>query len=155
MKGKKAMGWTLSWIWNLLSLTVIILIITGAVIGTINKQNDTKNLRVQLLGKRILYSPECFAYQDTNTKTKIGTIDLQKVSEERLKNCFDANGQEIGVKIDFKGDEFYYNQTNYRDIAPIAFTKKYMKYSDRFFVQVVENNKISFDYMTITVVAKK
>ncbi|PLW80907.1 hypothetical protein C0585_00350 [Candidatus Woesearchaeota archaeon] len=155
IRNKKAMGWTLIWIINFFVVIVSILVITGIVTGTINKQIETKNLRAQILAKRLIYNPECLAYYDSsNQRTEIGTIDKSKLNDLTISNCYGGDDT-IGIKITIGTKEYYLNKNIYRDIAPIAFSGQYQRYNEKFFIKTYSGSTIDFEYVNIDLVMDK
>lgn len=146
------------WIINMIVLVALVLFVTGVVKGTIEKQVEIDNLQAQLIAKRIIYSPNCFAYEnpDLDSKVILGAIDMFKANEENLKNCLDKNSENFGVKVSISNmPDIYLNKQVYEDFKPISFGLNYQNYEDIFFVRVVENGESKFNFIKIDVVGIK
>lgn len=64
-----------------------------------------ENLEREVYEAMLLYSPNCFAYEDPITKRVYsGTIDLKKFNEKTLRDCIpNAKNSEGGLKIELIG----------------------------------------------------
>ncbi len=146
----------LVWIINMMVVITVLITVSGVVISTLNKQVETNELGLELLSKRIIYSPLCFAYQDPYSgRAEVGVLDYNKVSEETLKECFSGENNNLGILVYIDNKNFYYNEKYYNDTEPITFADEYLKYSKTFIVKVIKNNKPEFMPMTIVAVSEK
>jgi len=80
----------------IVAVIIVALFIAFATFNYLNEKIDTTNLETFLLTKKLVYSDSCLAYSDS-TKTYIGIIDLEKLNNERLNNCFTKNN--FGYKV--------------------------------------------------------
>jgi hypothetical protein len=102
MKGKKsALGKTainrkgligesdkmLFWILMMIFIIGIIILVTSWVSG-LKDLFINREIEPTVYEARLLYSPNCFAYQDPSTlRVYTGTVDLQKFNEDVLRRC--------------------------------------------------------------------
>ncbi|MBR9675977.1 hypothetical protein GOV05_03140 [Candidatus Woesearchaeota archaeon] len=159
IKDKKAqLSKTPLWIINICVLAVVVLTISMVVNTNINRQLETGNLKAQLLTKRVIYNPNCYAYSnpDLNNQVIVGVVDYEKIdSQNNLETSCFQNGENIGVKAVFQNKDYYYNKDYYDEIAPIAFSENYMEYEENYLVKYVNEDVFGFEIITVSVVGKK
>ena len=76
---------------------IVFVFISFVMFDYMNLKFETESLETNLLSKTLRYSPNCLAYKDD--KTHPGLIDLSKVTELNLKECFSKNKLSFNVKI--------------------------------------------------------
>lgn len=70
-----------------------------------NEEINTNNIETYLLTKKITYSESCLAYND-GARVQQGTVDLRKLDNLRLRNCFSKESLGFTIKIkDLQGRE--------------------------------------------------
>lgn len=107
MKSKKGIEST-----TLMMYASIIFILATVIIGMVSLLTQQfkssivpVNLESEVYESMLLYSPNCFAYEDPITKRVYsGTIDLKKFNELTLRNCIpNARNSEGALKVELIG----------------------------------------------------
>lgn len=81
-----------------------------------NLEFKTESLETNLLSKTLRYSSNCLAYKDNRVHP--GVIDLSKVSEPNLRDCFSKEDMSFNVRIIQDNKEIKKAETmNARDLS--------------------------------------
>lgn len=100
MKSKKASFIISSemviWIWRFLFLIVVSIIFVFILSSYVHREIKIADLQENILITRLLYSQNCFGYEDVRIYP--GIIDLEKFNEENLKKCI-AHENRIKFKL--------------------------------------------------------
>lgn len=85
-------------------LTIVVIAYVFVLAGYNSKLTyvDPK-LRAEFLSLRFINNPDCFAYQDKETKiTSSGIIDITKFTEQQLYNCYHTEKEQGYNDFNFK-----------------------------------------------------
>ena len=165
MNKKGQIPQTSTWIINMITIAVVFITLTSVLSSTIDDQVNTGNFELGLYAKRIIYSPNCFAYDPSDENIlnikhldyNVGILDYENINEKRLKECFEDDNDKIGIMVYIPGSKnVYYNKIFYEETEPISFAEGYMKYSNTYFVKIkMEDGSIQSKPISIIVVNEK
>ena len=105
LKNKKGMNWV-PWIFRIILISMVIM---GMVLFMDNMKRtilDTDDLTFYSLSQRILFSPDCFVYEDTELGKPIpGIMDFNKFTQENMDRCFVNEKSKLSAKITLDVDD--------------------------------------------------
>ena len=110
-KGDVPLEESLSLFPQMLLLIVILVFISVVLFTYLNVDIDINNTETILLARALKYSPECLAIEP-------GIIDIEKLTEDRLRQCYTKDNVKYNVRILKANEEIKYIKTmNARDLA--------------------------------------
>ena len=121
VEGAMDIGLSTKYIYVIFVMTMFTFSFGYAISRYQNAEIDTDDLNANLLMRRVVYSSECFAYEDNN-RVVVGELDKEKLSSERLKNCFPAN---YAVKVSINNEAFYNDEVKFNG------NKNFCKFEDK------------------------
>lgn len=80
---------TMVLIWRIFIITIIAIYIMVFTATYISKDFDPSSIEANLFKNRVLFSPNCLAYEDKIPHP--GIIDLDKLDRARLNDCYKKN----------------------------------------------------------------
>ncbi|MDD5331371.1 MAG: hypothetical protein PHE43_00930 [Candidatus Nanoarchaeia archaeon] len=112
---------------------VLILVVLGIMVAAVvavlhlavNQEIKVGNFESDLMMKRLFYSSDCFALEDLRVYP--GTIDMNKFTEERLKNCISTDNliyAKIGDKEISNDIKSYKDQLNLCKLEKNCYSEK-------------------------------
>lgn len=118
------------YVWAILSI---------AINAAVSQEIRIEGMESDLLAKRIIYSPKCFAYSD-NLRTYPGVVDLGKLSDVRLKSCL---GQKYFLSVTVQNKNYYnYNEEAFNEIRNFCgYESKYYCEDKNYYVSFKEDGK--------------
>ena len=138
-------------------LVVVGVVLLGIISVYIHRSVDTQDLEHVLLTQRLLYSKDCFSYQEGRSYP--GIIDLGKFQEEQLQQC--AFKERIGYKLTLQAMDgtllktvgINKNLIPFLDFCSVN-KKNFQCYHDRAFVLVQDQSILKNAFLNIDMVIK-
>ncbi|MEM3374444.1 MAG: hypothetical protein QXE31_04450 [Candidatus Woesearchaeota archaeon] len=154
-------------------ITLLIISIIVYLLNNIIKENlDIKKARFFTIATRLLYSNDCFVYNDGIINNP-GVFDFSKINQESLDKCFSKSNQqsteslalkqEVGFKVVIRYNEnnnplekeLFFNKEFYEDAKFLTFSNKYDSYSNNYLIFLKKNELLIPAKLFIEVVWKK
>lgn len=147
-----------AWILWLLRIGIVIIVIIYlyAMVGfNISKKQDVDDLTLQIIQQKLLYSPDCFVYQDD--KFHPGIFDMNKLNEEVLQSCLDTKeyGVEINLILDNQEKTIFLNQDITKDKVLCGHEKAIRCMKDSHYILIKEGDKLKPAFMQILIINYK
>lgn len=95
---KKAQLNVTEWMIYLSFIFITAIFMLVVTVNYLNEQIDTTSLEKFILAKKLLNSDSCLAYND-GVRIHQGIIDLEKVNDNRLSNCYTKKDFGYYIKI--------------------------------------------------------
>lgn len=147
------------WIFRIILIMVVVFAAVFFVNSIIKTNLDTEGLELDLILARIINSPDCLAYQDSDTnRIYPGYVNLNFYSQSYLeKNCVKLNsGDLVGIRIELDSKEpIYLNKDYYDDTEPLTFSSKYYKVQKSYPVIVINNYERTDSILRVILVSQK
>lgn len=140
---------TVFWIWRFIP-TVAILFFLGLILFVfLGQEVDITEAETKILSNHLIYS--CLVYND-GIRDIIGVVDMNKLSEENLKDC--VSRQNLGYKVSLKNKEVYVMSADYRKWFDVCRTiKDFECTKNEEFVLV--NQELKPEILTVEVIKNK
>lgn len=87
-------GRMILWVYRLIFLTIVFFIINLMFTSYISRSVNTNDVETNILIARLLYGDKCIVYND-GIRSYPGFIDISKINEQGLNNCFNFEGKNI------------------------------------------------------------
>ncbi len=88
LNNKKGMNWV-PWIFRIILISMVIIAMVLFMDNMKRAILDTDDLMFYSLSQRILFSPDCFVYEDVELWKPIpGVIDYEKFTQDNMDICF-------------------------------------------------------------------
>ena len=144
---------------NIVLLVIVVIFIAVVVDVHLNREIKTNELESHLLTTRLIYSPNCFLYQNEIRKYP-GIIDLDKFDKNIIERCL-INKENTGFIIDLKeinGTSIKTININ-EDISDFlkfcnVKRKRFDCYFDEKYILLEENNEIKPALLNISLAIK-
>lgn len=134
----------------------VFLVFYAIMLGTFVKSNVhfSTETKIYPYYSRILMSPSCFVYQDSYSgKIYPGVWDIEKYTEENLKNCLNlqkrVGDEEVFNKISFSTQLIYEKEGKTEKNVLSTTNHKQTKFSKQYPVMVYEQGNFTNGYVII------
>lgn len=99
LDNKRGMNWV-PWIFRIILISMVIMAMVLFADNMKRAILDTDDLTFYSLSQRILFSPDCFVYEDTELGKPIpGIIDYEKFTQDNINSCFANEKSKLSAKI--------------------------------------------------------
>ena len=160
LMNKKA-SYSLSKEWGLwvirVAIVVVVLVFIYFMVGfNISKQENLEGFSPMILKQRLVYSPDCFVYQNENN-SRPGVFDIEKLTQKRLLSCLSEMKEGVRIEITSKDktSTFEINSDVLSDKSLCQFKKTMSCNRDVAYVLIKDKDKLIPVYMSIRVMDYK